>query len=146
MPRTGKGGGPSPEMASTGTASAGGRTFGEPSLDAPPADLGNQPQPQAGGAPPEAPPAPGPEGGMPPGLGGMGGSGPLPGELPGLGGDSLFGDEPITAGIDSGPGPGSSALASNSRRSGGRNLIRIAEETGDPFLLQLAERIKGRQP
>jgi len=146
MPRTGKGGG-GPEARSMGTASAAGRTYGEPSPDI------QTPQPPniEGGRPPGT--GLGPEGGIapeggPPGMpqGMAGGPSMVPGDLMGMAGQSMRPDEPITSGIDSGPGAGSGSLASNPRRTGGRNLIRIAEETGDPFLLELAERARGRMP
>ena len=136
MPRTGKGGGNAPnrDLRDTGTASAGGRTFGEPSVEGA-RPLQQQPTPEGPGGAPGPTPGPGAQQPMP---------GPAPGDLNGLMGGTMRADEPITSGIDSGPGPGSDALASSPRRRGGSVLIDIAEESGDPFLMELAERARGR--
>lgn len=67
---------------------------------------------------------------------------PQPGGLTPPTAGSARPDQPITAGIDSGPGPDSSILASAPRNRGSRALDRIATESQDPFLLAMANRAR----
>lgn len=64
--------------------------------------------------------------------------------------DSAFPDEPLTAGMSIGEGPGPEAVAllgNQSRRAGpvAATLAAIAQATGDPALRQLADRAATRK-
>lgn len=69
---------------------------------------------------------------------------PLPGSLTPLSAPTARADEPITAGIDAGAGPGSEALLTAPRQYGARVLDHLAASTGDPFLTAMAERARGQ--
>ena len=70
--------------------------------------------------------------------------GPAPGELTGLNAPTRRPNQPLTDGVDIGPGRGPEALMSSPRKVGSRLLQRAADETGDPFLTQLAARANTR--
>ena len=71
-----------------------------------------------------------------------------PGPLPGVGGNitpfdapSNFPEEPVTAGADLGPGPGTEVLAQDFNAAPPHNLLdRIAQQSGDPLLQSLARK------
>lgn len=90
----------------------------------------------------QAVPLPGGGGHPSPTGGAPGAAGPMPGDLTPLSAPSLRPDEPITAGVDIGPGPGSDALASSPRNRGTSALQQMAMETNDPFLSAIAERAR----
>lgn len=77
-----------------------------------------------------------------PGAGGPPTPAPAPGQLTPPGAPSARRGQPITSGIDSGPGPDSSVLASAPRNRGSRALDRIAAESQDPFLMAMANRAR----
>ena len=129
MPRRGRGGGAQGNRTDLNTAvpaaapadprQPGGRDFGQSAADA----EAMQAQPM------RPPPSEGVE----------------PGGLGGFARDSERGDEPITAGIDRGPGPGSDVL------NGGRGLNprprsaldSLAEQVDNPFIQALARYAPG---
>lgn len=67
---------------------------------------------------------------------------PQPGGLTPLTAPTQRPHEPITAGVDVGPGPGSQVLASSPRNVGRSVLTELATETNDPFLTALAQRAR----
>lgn len=142
MPRTGRGGarvGAPGEayanrsdlnMATTPAAApAEGRDFGAAT-----ADLSSQ------AAVPMGPP---PEGSSPAAPLSPGAPGPLPGELTPLDAPTMRPDEPITAGVDIGPGPGSSILMTAPVNRGREVLTRAAEETQDPYIAEILKTLGG---
>lgn len=68
--------------------------------------------------------------------------GEMPAPLPGvgMGGPSGFANEPVTAGLPIGPGPGPEILGVGPRRDVADTLMRLAGISGDPALLALAQR------
>jgi hypothetical protein len=65
-----------------------------------------------------------------------------PGQFGPLDAPSERPDEPITAGAPIGAGPGPEALSVTPRKRGADLVIQAAEETADPLLLAIAERLK----
>lgn len=57
---------------------------------------------------------------------------------PGMLGGTMRPDEPVTAGMSTGPGPGQSAIA-GPKSPASRWLMRMAEDTGNPKWRRLAE-------
>lgn len=108
------------------TAPSAGRDFGAVSRDeAAQRAVPMRPQPSPAAAVPNVP-------------------GPVPGELTGLAAPTRRPHVPLTDGVDIGMGRGSDVLMSNPTKMASRLLNRAAEETGDPFLTQLAARANTR--
>ena len=96
---------------------------------------------------PVMPPAPAPpaqQGGVPPELLAAAAAGPSP-QPGGLHGPSTDPNEPLTAGLPIGPGPGPEALAIGGRRRSNQlaeTYEMLAQASGDPFYSQLARRAR----